>query len=211
MLFRSPRFENVEQDLPDGCFLAADVGKSDATWTVDDTSKLTGGRYFIGTPTSEERIQLLSVDSSTPGAWPAGARLKKLSPLSGFPGNVEWGCAISSIAITGNGSLMVGGGSDRIEEGDTRCKYTCLWEDYRYASSDGHARRAAPANAQDVRKVFLRYSYPRTHDLYLGTFLNADCGKVSVSVDGAATTHDLYLNEYGGTTAKLKVRGGVVA
>ena len=40
----APRFENVEQDLQDGCFLAAGTGASDATWTVDDSSKLTGGR-----------------------------------------------------------------------------------------------------------------------------------------------------------------------
>jgi hypothetical protein len=53
--------------------------------------------------------------------------------------------------------------------------------------------------------------YPRQHDLHLGTFLNTDCGKVTVSVDGVATTHDLYLNEYGGTTANLKVRGAVGA
>jgi hypothetical protein len=226
----APRFENVEQDLQDGCFLTAGVGASNTTWTVDDTSKLTGGRYFIGTPTSEERIQLLSVasgtqitvargfEASTPGTWPAGARLKKLSPLSGFIGNVEWGCTISNIAVTGNGSLKVGGGSERIEEADARCKYTGFWEDYAYGGtfpsqwwSKGHAKRTAPSSALDVRKVTLRYSYPRQHDLHLGTFLNTDCGKATVSVDGVATTHDLYLNEYGGTTANLKVRGGVAA
>ena len=38
----APRFENVEQDLQDGCFLTAGVGTSSTTWTVDDTSKLTG-------------------------------------------------------------------------------------------------------------------------------------------------------------------------
>ncbi len=218
----APRFESVEQDLQDGCFLAAGVGTSDSAWTVDDTSKLSGGRYFIGTPTSEERIQLLSVvsptqitvtrgfESSTPGAWVAGARMKKLSPLSGFIGNVEWSCAISNITITGDGSLKVGGGSARIEDG----KYTGSWEDYTYAGgfpsqwwSKGHAKRCAPAG-----KVALRYSYPRTHDLYLGTFLNTDCGEISVSLDGgAATTHDLYLNEYGGTTANVKLRSGVAA
>ena len=211
----APRFENVEQDIQDGCFLTAGVSASDTAWTVDDSSKLTGGRYFIGAPTSEERIQLLSVvsgtqitvargfEASAPGAWPAGARLKKLSPLSGFAGNVEWGCTISNIAVTGDGSLKVGGGSDRIEEGDARCKYTGFWEDYKYGAvgwpsqwwSKGHAKRTAPSNALDVRTVTLRYSYPRLHDLYLGTFLNTDCGKVTVSVDGVATTHDLYLNE----------------
>ncbi|MDQ2925813.1 MAG: hypothetical protein M3R43_09695 [Acidobacteriota bacterium] len=226
----APRFESVEQDLQDGCFLTADVGTSDTTWTVDDTSKLSGGRYFIGTPTLEERIQLLSVisatqinvargfEASTPGAWSAGTRLMKLSPLSGFNGDVEWGCAISNITVTGDGSLKVGGGSDRIEEADPRCKYTGFWEEYKYAGgfpsqwwSSGHAKRCAPSSVLDVCKVVLRYSYSRTHDLYLGSFVNTDCGKVSVSVDGVATTHDLYLNEYGGATANLKVRGSVAA
>src|SRR5207247_372692 len=149
--------------LQDGCFLTASVSTSDITWTVDDTSKLTGGRYFIGTPASEERIQLLSVlssaqitvargfEASTPGAWSAGARLKKVSPVSGFSGDVEWGCAISNIMVTGDGSLMVGGESHRIEEADPRCRYTGFWEDYKYAGgfpsqwwSSGHAKRCAP-------------------------------------------------------------------
>ena len=42
-----------------------------------------------------------------------------------------------------------------------------------------------------------------------GTFLNTDCGKIRVSVDGVTSDHDLYLNEYGGTVANVKVRGGV--
>ncbi len=222
----APRFENVEQDLQDGCFLTAAVDTSDSMWTVDDASKLAGGRYFIGTPASEERVQLLSFDSptqitvtrgfesSSPSEWPAGARMKKLSPLSGFAGNVEWRCTISNITVTGDGSLKVGGGSQRIEESDARCKYTGSWEDYAYAGSfpsqwwsKGQAKRCAPGG-----KVALRYSYPRTHDLYLGTFLSAGCGQISVSVDGgASTTHNLYLDEYGGTTANLKLREGVAA
>ena len=60
----APRFENVEQDLQDGCLLTVGVGTSNTTWTVDDTSKLTGGWYFVGTPNLEERIQLLSVVSA---------------------------------------------------------------------------------------------------------------------------------------------------
>ena len=94
-------------------------------------------------------------EASTPGTWPAGTRLKKLSPVSGFTGNVEWGCTISNIAVTGNGSLKVGGGSDRIEEADARCNYTGFWEDYAYGGtfpsqwwSKGQAKRTAPSNAR---------------------------------------------------------------
>ncbi len=229
----APRFEQTETELEDGCFLTADVGPSDTTWQVDDCSKLTGGRYFIGTPDLEERVQLVSVvsatqitvargyQSSTPGSWSAGARMKKLSAVSGFASDVEWGCTISNILVTGDGSLKVGGGSARIEESDPRCQTTGYWEDYKYGAgwpsqwwSTGHASRTGPADAEDVRKVSLRYSQTEQHDLYLGTFLNADCGKVAVKIDGVAvpgSPFDLYLNEYGGTTAMLKVASGVAA
>ncbi|MCC6389184.1 MAG: hypothetical protein IT167_01180 [Bryobacterales bacterium] len=227
----APRFEQAEGELEDGCFLTSGVGPSDTVWAVDDSSKLSGGRYLIGSPTSEERVRLISVDSptqitvergyqsSTPGTWASGARMKKLSPQSGFASDAEWGCTISNITVTGDGNLKVGGGAPRIEESDSRCAYTGYWEKYCYDSgwpsqwwSTGHARRCAPSSAQDVRKVSLRYSYTQQHDLYLGTFLNIDCGKVSVSVDGGApTTHDLFLSEYGGTTANIKLRAAVAA
>lgn len=227
----APRFEQTEGELADGCFLTSGVGPSDTVWPVDDSSKLSGGRYFIGSPTDEERVCLISVDSatqitvergyqgSTPGSWEGGARVKKVSPVSGFASDAEWGCTISNIAITGDASLKVGGGSNRIEESDSRCTYTGYWEKYSYNTgwpsqwwAKGHARRCAPSSAPDVRKVSLRYSYGQQHDLYLGTFLNTDCGKISVSVDGGApTTHDLYLAEYGGTTANILLRSGVAA
>jgi hypothetical protein len=227
----APRFEQAEGELEDGCFLTTPVAPSETVWAVDDSSKLSGGRYFIGSPTSDERVRLISVDSatqitvergyqsSTPGTWTAGARMKKLSPQSGFSSDVEWGCTILNITVAGDGSLKVGGGAPRIEESDARCTYKGYWEKYSYGSgwpsqwwSTGHARRCAPSSAQDVRKVSLRYSHTQQHDLYLGTFLNTDSGKSSISVDGdAPTTHDLYLSEYGGTTANIKLRGAVAA
>lgn len=227
----APRFEQTEAELDDGCFVTSGVGPSDTVWQVGDSSTLSGGRYFIGTPSSEERVRLVSVNSptqimvergyqgSTPGSWNAGTRMKKLSPMSGFASDAEWVATISNITVTGDASLKVGGGSSRIEESDKRCTYTGYWESYSYGSgwpsqwwSRGHARRCAPSSAQDVRKVSLRYSYGAQHDLYLGTFLNTDCGKISVSVDGdVATTHDLFLSEYGGTTANIKLRGALAA
>ena len=227
----APRFEITEQEVEDGCFLTAGVEVvSDTVWQVDDSSKLSGGRYFIGTPTAEERVRLVSLDSptqitvergyqsSTPGTWAAGTRVKKLSPMSGFAPDAEWGATISNITITGDRALKVGGAAARIEESDGRCKYTGYWEDYKYAGgfptqwwSAGHAKRTAPSGALDVRKVRITYSKSETHDLYLGTFLYTDCGKINVSVDGVVTTHDLYLAELGGTTANLKVRRNVAA
>ncbi len=230
----APRFEPSEAELEDGCLLTSDVSAGDTAWSVDDSSKLAGGRYFIGASDTEERVQLLTVvsatqiavargyQSSTPAAWTAGARMKKLSPVSGFASDVEWGCTISNIAVTGDGSLKVGGGSARIEEADPRCQTTGYWEDYKYGAagwpsqwwSAGHASRATPNDSTDIRKVSLRYSQTAQHDLYLGTFLNTDCGKVAVTIDGAeaaGSPFDLYLNEFGGTTANFKVAGGIAA
>ncbi|MCC6586726.1 MAG: hypothetical protein IT168_08550 [Bryobacterales bacterium] len=99
--------------------------------------------------------------------------MKKVSPVSGFASDVEWGCTISNIQITGDGSLKVHGGAARIEESDSRCKYTGYWEDYKYGAagwpsqwwSIGHAKRTAPNSAGDVRKASLRYSQTEQHDL----------------------------------------------
>ncbi|MCX6624073.1 MAG: hypothetical protein NTY38_24025, partial [Acidobacteria bacterium] len=132
----APRFEITEQELEDACFLTAGVGPTDSVWQVDDSSKLSGGRYFIGTSTAEERVRLVSLDSptqisvergyqsSTPGTWATGTRVKKLSPMSGFASDAEWGATISNVTVTGDRALKVGGTAPRIEESDGRCKYT---------------------------------------------------------------------------------------
>jgi len=228
----APRFEIVEESLNDGCFLTADVAPGDTTWAVDSGASLTGGRYFIGDASSEERILLVAggatsirvqrgYESSTPGSWPAGTRLKKLPPVSGFQSDVEWGATISNIAVTGDASLKVGGDSERIEDTDKRCQYTGYWENYKYDTgwpsqwwSMGHAKRCGPSNVSDVRAVVINYSATQEHDLYLGTFLNVNCGKIAITVDGVAPAEspiDLYLNEYGGTTANIKIASAVAA
>ena len=229
----APRFEIVEEALEDGCFLTAGVGPGDTTWSVDSGAALTGGRYFIGDATTEERVLLVAggasaiqvqrgYESSTPGSWPAGTRMKKLPPISGFQSDVEWGATISNIAVTGDASLKVGGDSARIEESDRRCQYVGYWEAYKYGDvtwpsqwwSKGHARRTGPNDLADVRAVTIQYSATEEHDLYLGTFLYTDCGKVGVTVDGVAPAEspvDLYLNEYGGTTASVKIASAVPA
>ena len=229
----APRFEIAEEALEDGCFLTAGVGPGATTWSVDSGASLTGGRYFIGDDANEERVLLVAggatsiqvqrgFESSTPGSWSAGTRMKKLPPVSGFQSDVEWGATISNIAVTGDASLKVGGDSERIEESDARCKYTGFWEDYRYGAvgwpsqwwSRGHAKRTGPNDIADVRAVTIQYSATEEHDLYLGTFLYTNCGKVGVTVDGVAPAEspvDLYLNEYGGTTANVKIASAVAA
>ena len=204
----APRFENVEQDLQDGCFLTAGVGTSDTTWTVDDTSKLTGGRYFIGTPTLEERIQLLSVVSAN--ADHRGARLRSLDArlVAGGRAPEE---ALARLRLhrrrrVGMHDLEHRGHRRRQPEGRRRVGSDRgsgramqvhgllgglrLRRHLPVAVVEQRARQAHRAHRArwTFARSSLRYSYPRQHDLYLGTFLNTDCGKVTVSVDGVATT-----------------------
>jgi len=148
-------------------------------------------------------------DSSTPQAWSPGTRIQRISTITGTRSDIEWQVRISNLTVTGDRTLKVGGDAPRIEESDGRCRYEGFWEDYRYGAgwptqwwSLGHARRCAPNDSQDLRAVTIRYSYPREHDLYLGTWLGRDAGRIQVTIDdGTPTTHDLYLNDYNGLAA----------
>jgi hypothetical protein len=148
-------------------------------------------------------------DSSTPQAWPPGTRIQRISTITGTRSDIEWQVRISNLTVTGDRTLKVGGDAPRIEESDGRCRYEGFWEDYRYGAgwptqwwSLGHAKRCAPNDAQDRRAVTIRYSYPRQHDLYLGTWLGRDAGRIEVTIDGGApVVHDLYLNDYNGLAA----------
>jgi hypothetical protein len=152
-------------------------------------------------------------DSSTPQAWTPGTRIQRISTITGTRSDIEWQVRISNLTVTGDRALNVGGEAPRIEESDGRCRYEGFWEDYRYGAgwptqwwSLGHAKRCAPNDAQDQRAVTIRYSHPREHDLYLGTWLGRDAGRIEVAIDGGApTVHDLYLNDYNGLAAMKKL------
>jgi hypothetical protein len=151
--------------------------------------------------------------SSTPQAWPAGTRIQRISTITGTRSDIEWQVRISNLTVTGDRTLKVGGDAPRIEESDGRCRYEGFWEDYRYGAawptqwwSLGHAKRCAPNDAQDLRRVTIRYSYPREHDLYLGTWLGRDAGRIEVTIDGdVPVIHDLYLNDYNGLAAMKRL------
>jgi hypothetical protein len=152
-------------------------------------------------------------DSSTPQAWPPGTRIQRISTITGTRSDIEWQVKISNLTVTGDRTLKVGGDAPRIEESDGRCRYEGFWEDYSYGAgwptqwwSLGHAKRCAPNDAQDQRTVTIRYSCPREHDLYLGTWLGRDAGRIEVTIDGGApVVHDLYLNDYNGLAAMKKL------
>jgi hypothetical protein len=152
-------------------------------------------------------------DSSTPQAWPAGTRIQRISTITGTRSDIEWQVRISNLTVTGDRTLKAGGDAPRIEESDGRCRYEGFWEDYRYGAawptqwwSLGHAKRCAPTSASDLRRVTIRYSYPRAHDLSLGTWLGRDAGRTEVTIDGGApVVHDLYLNDYNGLAAMKRL------
>jgi hypothetical protein len=152
-------------------------------------------------------------DSSTPQAWPAGTRIQRISTITGTRSDIEWQVRISNLTVTGDRTLKAGGDAPRIEESDGRCRYEGFWEDYRYGAawptqwwSLGHAKRCAPTSASDLRRVTIRYSYPREHDLYLGTWLGRDAGRIEVTIDGGPPVlHDLYLNDYNGLAAMKRL------
>jgi hypothetical protein len=158
-------------------------------------------------------------DSSTPQAWPAGTRVQRISTITGTRSDIEWQVRISNLTVTGDRTLKVGGDAPRIEESDGRCRYEGFWEDYRYGAgwptqwwSLGHAKRCAPTSPSDLRRVTVRYSYPREHDLYLGTWLGRDAGRIEVAIDGGVpTVHDLYLNDYNGLAAMKKLAAALTA
>ena len=152
-------------------------------------------------------------DSSAPQAWPAGTRIQRISTITGTRSDIEWQVRISNLTVTGDRTLKVGGDAPRIEESDGRCRYEGYWEDYRYGAgwptqwwSLGHAKLCAPNDAQDRRAVTIRYSYPSQHDLYLGTWLGRDAGRIQVTIDGGTpNVHDLYLNDYNGLAAMKRL------
>jgi hypothetical protein len=156
-------------------------------------------------------------DSSAPQAWPPGTRIQRISTITGTRSDIEWQVRISNLTVTGDRTLKVGGGAPRIEESDGRCRYEGFWEDYRYGAgwptqwwSLGHAKRSASNDDQDRRAVTIRYSYPSEHDLYLGTWLGRDAGRIAVSIDGGApAVHDLYLNDYNGLAAMKRLAVGL--
>ena len=229
----APRFENVEQELQDGCFLTAGVGA--CRYDVDGGRHLEAHRRPVlhrhadqrgAHPTAVRRSRRTQItvargfEASTPGSWPAGARLKKLSPVSGFAGNVEWGCTISNIAVTGDGSLKVGGGSDA-DRGSGRAMQVHRLLGGLQVRRGGLAVAVVEQGAREAHRAIERAAtFARSRS---GTRTRASTistlGRSSTPIAARSPSpsmawrprHDLYLNEYGGTTANLKVRGGVAA
>ncbi|MGE5568767.1 MAG: hypothetical protein ACM3S5_07005 [Rhodospirillales bacterium] len=114
----APRFEDVEAGLREGGRLSEGVAASppdtEEEWHLTDAEQMLAGRkYYVGTPTVEERISCLAnfgllkpdpndpanwcyrvlvrrgEDSSTPQAWPPGTRIQRISTITGTRSDIE--------------------------------------------------------------------------------------------------------------------------
>jgi hypothetical protein len=118
-------------------------------------------------------------------------------------GAIEWRARFTNWTVTGpeeKRTLRVASvDSVRVEENDAWCRYSGEWVLEEGFFSHGFARRAAVAGAL----VTVKYACAVTHDLYLGTSLYSDRGRVAVSLDGSAETE---LNCYLAATAAVNTR-----
>ena len=102
--------------------------------------------------------------------------------------DTEWQATFTNWTLTGPESVrmlpVAGPDSVRIEHNDSWCTYSGAWNEELGFFSDGYARVANVAG----RSVTIRYACSTVHDLYLGTSLYSDRGRVSVTLDGGAAT-----------------------
>lgn len=106
----------------------------------------------------------------------------------------EWHVAVSNWTVTdgaGTRALKVAGpGSVRIEEESEWVAYTGFWEpapEEKGVFSQGRAVRASVAGATATVTTHCG----QTHDLYVGTRLDFDCGMVDLLLDGVAAPQPL--------------------
>jgi hypothetical protein len=102
----------------------------------------------------------------------------------------EWQAVFSSWQLTaGSGSVpalqVAGPGTVRIDDSDTACAYTGVWnpEAGFYSNYFAHVTSALDAT------LTITYNCQFTHNLYVGTSLYSDRAVAGVSLDGDAVTH----------------------
>ena len=99
----------------------------------------------------------------------------------------EWLATFSNWTLTatpdGVPQLHVAGpGSVRIEEDDTACVYTGVWN----TESGFYSKYFANATSDPVASLTVTYTCQFTHDLYVGTSLYTDRGVMAVKLDTVA-------------------------
>jgi hypothetical protein len=166
------------------------------TETWDAASKLLAG----GTSPDTWRTSLVfaTLTDATLGAVPAAAiRKLRWTYAADFQmaaySRSEFEVVVTNWAITGtgNGNVVAGQGSRRIENDSTALEYSGTWTQSSGNFSGGTIQVTSDASAS----VSSTYSSGQAHSLYLGTRVLAAGGNVLVSVDGGtAVTIDLALS-----------------
>jgi hypothetical protein len=125
----------------------------------------------------------------------------------------EWTATVTNWTVTGTRALKVAGpGSVRIEETNSWVGRSGYWEvapaDGFAFWSEGRAIRSA-YSASETRKLTIETHCQSTHDIYVGTRLDGNCGIISAALDGGTP---ITLDCYGaGVQVRRKLFSGVAA
>ncbi len=125
----------------------------------------------------------------------------------------EWSAVFSGWTVAdtaGKRALKVAGpGSVRVPSRDSWTSYSGAgWAEEAGWFHHGFARRTAGVGDS----VRVKYSCGQAHDLYIGTSLYGDRGRVAISLDGGEpTTLDCYLAAEPAVVTRRRVRTGVAA
>ena len=123
----------------------------------------------------------------------------------------EWQATFSEWTLSGTGTKtlqLAGPGSVRIEQGDSACKYTGLWN----TESGFYSKYFARATSDPAASLTVTYNCQFTHDLYLGTSLYSDRAVALVQVDGGTPAPlDCRLTATSAVVTRRRVRTSLAA
>lgn len=124
--------------------------------------------------------------------------------------STEWKAEFTNWSVTGPAAQrelkVAGPDSVRVEENSSWCKYTGNWSQFVGFYSGGFCRRSSTPGD----KVEIFYSANSVHDLYVGTTLYADRGRIGVRLDGdTRTLHNFAVSAEAPIYARRKLRSNV--
>lgn len=165
-------------------------GDSDVTWSVH--IPLTTGSFTKIDAVTSAVSTVTGCDQDIERMWFTFA---PRMPDGVAYADQEWEATFSNLSIddpSSHRALKVAGpNSVRIEETDEWCRYDGFWEWATHPSSPtspisffsgGRAKRAAATDAE----ITIETNCSATHDIYIGTFLNGDCGHIEAKLDGGS-------------------------
>jgi hypothetical protein len=154
--------------------------KNDRLRATEETVAFTGGR--------SDAIWQISLNFAALGVTSIRQMWLTLAPRltdGAAMETAEWRAVFSDWTVTGADSVrrlkVAAPGSVRVASGDERCAFNGVWVQEAGFFDGNFARASATANDS----VQIRYHCAQPHDLWLGTSLYPDRGRVSVEIDGA--------------------------